>query len=273
VIEGTSPSLGVLEEFMSSALADDYVHAARDGSASQSRGRAFSGLAVLMMVAIGVLTAAVLFSTVSTAEQRSRTRSALADRVDRSASDVAQRQVAVSIRRGQISELEQQLLTAGDADLGVTAQAGVLAAAAGTTPIAGSGLTVTVDDAPDAQAGSMNRVLDRDLQDIVNALWSEGATGIAINGHRLTSATAIRSAGEAIVVNYEPLARPYRIAVAGAPSASDPASGARQLLSRLERDYGLVTEVSLGDVALPAGDLREPIYAVPQPTPNPGGNS
>jgi uncharacterized protein YlxW (UPF0749 family) len=258
---------------MSSALADDYADAPRDGSASTGPQRAFAGLAVLAMLAIGVLTAAVLFSTVNSSEQRSRARDALADRVDRAASDVAERQVAVGIQQDHVSELEQQLLRARDVRPDELAKTGDLANRAGTTPAAGTGLIVAIDDAPNAEAGSVNRVLDRDLQDIVNAMWREGAAGIAINGHRLTSTTAIRSAGEAIVVNYEPLVRPYRIEAIGPPSLSGPVSGVTALLAHLERDYGLVTEVSSGDVALQAGDVRAPIYAIRMPTASPGATS
>ena len=62
-----------------------------------------------------------------------------------------------------------------------------LAARAGTGVLAGPGVTVTIDDAADAEAGSLNRVLDRDLQDIVNVLWRMGASGVAVNGQRLTA--------------------------------------------------------------------------------------
>ena len=40
---------------------------------------------------------------------------------------------------------------------------------------------------------------------------------MAINGQRLTSKTAIRFAGEAILVNFRPLTRPYVIAAIGDP--------------------------------------------------------
>jgi uncharacterized protein YlxW (UPF0749 family) len=58
-------------------------------------------------------------------------------------------------------------------------------------------------------------VIASDLQIIVNGLWQAGAEAISINGHRLTSRAAIRSAGEAILVDYRPLTRPYVITAIG----------------------------------------------------------
>ena len=62
---------------------------------------------------------------------------------------------------------------------------------------AGPGLVVTLDDATAAQptAGPVRaatgdgRIYDRDLQDVVNALWAAGAEEVAINGQRLTALT------------------------------------------------------------------------------------
>jgi uncharacterized protein YlxW (UPF0749 family) len=58
-------------------------------------------------------------------------------------------------------------------------------------------------------------VLDLDLQVMVNGLWQAGAEAIAINGHRLSTLTAIRGAGDAITVDYRSLTRPYRVEAIG----------------------------------------------------------
>src|SRR5690625_7345434 len=67
---------------------------------------------------------------------------------------------------------------------------------------------------PDSDPG---RVQDLDLQVLANALWSSGAEAVAINGHRLSSVSAIRSAGPAILVDLAPLARPYVVEAVGDP--------------------------------------------------------
>ena len=48
-----------------------------------------------------------------------------------------------------------------------------------------------------------------DLQVLANGLWEAGGEAISINGHRLSNLTAIRSAGDAITVDYRSLTRPY----------------------------------------------------------------
>ena len=96
--------------------------------------------------------------------------------------------------------------------------------AAGDVPVVGPGVVIVVDDAPISRDDKLNRVLDRDLQFLVNGLWKAGAEAVAINGHRLSALTAIRSAGDAITVDYRSLTRPYRIEAIG-----DPRSLAAQL--------------------------------------------
>ena len=63
-------------------------------------------------------------------------------------------------------------------------------------------------DPRDDRASDTGRVLDRDLQVMVNALWAAGAEAIAINGQRLTARSAIRYAGEAILLDFRPLVPP-----------------------------------------------------------------
>jgi uncharacterized protein YlxW (UPF0749 family) len=214
-------------------------------------------------VVIGlVVTAALWNARLSTAE-RGQTRAALEERVQVLAGTVAERQAAVEATTAQVQELRDALLAESDAGPARAGEITVLSAQAGTSALEGAGVVITLDDAPGAEAGSLNRVLDRDLQDVVNALWQEGATGIAVNGQRLTAGTAIRNAGEAILVNYQPLTRPYVIAAVGARTASASTSGSRALLDGLSSDYGLVGDLDLADVALPAGELRSPRFAAP----------
>jgi uncharacterized protein YlxW (UPF0749 family) len=52
---------------------------------------------------------------------------------------------------------------------------------------------------------------------LANGLWQAGAEAIDINGHRLSTLTAIRSAGDAITVDYRSLTRPYEVHAIGDP--------------------------------------------------------
>lgn len=130
----------------------------------------------------------------------------------------------------------------------------------GMVPVTGPGLRITVDDAPgtgtdadgDPRTGlnDEGRVRSKDLQLITNGLWAAGAEAIAINGQRLTSRTAIRFAGEAILVNFRPLTRPYTIEAIGDPAQmqSDFArSEAGSYLSGLSSNYGILTSLTTQD--------------------------
>ena len=77
--------------------------------------------------------------------------------------------------------------------------------------------------APGRLAAAQGRVLDRDLQIVVNGLWAAGAEAISINGQRLTALSAIRSAGEAILVDFRPLSPPYVVSAVGEPTRCRPA--------------------------------------------------
>jgi uncharacterized protein YlxW (UPF0749 family) len=212
---------------------------------------------------IGLVLVAALATTLATSDVRLTTRQALASRIEATSVAVVARQVGVDALRADVDAMQDRLLAAGDAEPALAARIASLGAVAGTTPLKGPGITITMDDAPDARAGSLNRVLDKDLQDVVNVLWESGADGIAVNGHRLTATTAIRSAGDAILVNYEPIARPYVVTAVGGAPAAVAGSPVRQMLTRLTRDYGLVASLSAADVALPAGELRQPRLATP----------
>ncbi|MDP1878211.1 MAG: DUF881 domain-containing protein [Actinomycetota bacterium] len=261
---GTSPPDAILERFLSDMTQDDYAGTPAPLPGPTAR-RPTAWLALAVAVVIGlVITAALWNARLSTAE-RGQTRAALEERVQVLAGTVAERQAAVDATTAQVQGLREALLAESDAGPARASEITVLSAQAGTSALEGPGVVITLDDAPGAEVGSLNRVLDRDLQDVVNALWQEGATGIAVNGQRLTADTAIRNAGEAILVNYQPLTRPYVIAAVGARAASAPTSGPRVLLDGLSSDYGLVGDLDLADVALPAGELRSPRFAAPDP--------
>jgi uncharacterized protein YlxW (UPF0749 family) len=131
----------------------------------------------------------------------------------------------VAVLAKQVRDFEAlSLQQSGGPDL--TASIKNLEVQAGAVPLRGPGLTLTLDDAAsteaDANAGTrpsggfqQGRVTSGDLQIIVNGLWGAGAEAISINGHRLSSTAAIRFAGQAIIVDFRPLTRPYVITALG----------------------------------------------------------
>lgn len=86
----------------------------------------------------------------------------------------------------------------------------------GVKSVSGPGFKITINDARktdslDFQQVNLAKVFDTDLQLVTNALWASGAQAISINNQRISTTTAIRSAGEAILINYRPLLPPYEI--------------------------------------------------------------
>jgi uncharacterized protein YlxW (UPF0749 family) len=74
-------------------------------------------------------------------------------------------------------------------------------------PTAGRGGTTSI--------GATNILTDRDVRSVVNELWRDGAEAIAVNDVRLTPTSAIRFAGQAVLVDYQPITSPYRITAIG----------------------------------------------------------
>ncbi|HEX7806030.1 MAG TPA: DUF881 domain-containing protein [Cellulomonas sp.] len=137
----------------------------------------------------------------------------------------------------------------------------------GSSAVTGPGLRITLTDAPDV-GGVVDpdrRVQDVDLQILVNGLWSAGAEAIAVNNHRLTTTTAIRSAGSAILVDLNPLVGPYVVEAIG--DGTDLQTrlarvSAGQHLATLRATYSIGVDVSSkSSLQLPAASLPELRYA------------
>jgi len=95
-----------------------------------------------------------------------------------------------------------------------------LQAVAGLTRVNGSGLRIVLSDNPQAAQGDPGPFLpgivhDFDVLQVVNELRSCKADAIAVNGVRLTEYTPIRCVGPTIMVNWEPVAAPFRIEAIG----------------------------------------------------------
>ncbi|MDO5494134.1 MAG: DUF881 domain-containing protein [bacterium] len=158
----------------------------------------------------------------------------------------------------QISELNSQIAEQQDL-LAPVPQDEVdylrlLGAAVGSMPVEGAGVVIELDDS--AVTDPVGRVRDFDLQVVTNALWSLGAEAIAINGERLSGTSALRTAGQAILVNLVPLTPPYRIEVIGNPTdlqvglSRTRASGH---LAMLRDNYGVAVAITLADELSLAG--------------------
>lgn len=259
-------SMTLLTQVLQRPLDPGYAAAARR-RAQQGRPRSTgtrSWLVLVAAVAVGLLLVVAHQSLRPSGTTASRDKQQLIDQIKvRQSNGDAQAATAASLR-SQVDAAQQQALGSG-ADAAELSRLSVLT---GDVAVHGPGMTVTLDDAPQAQAGpgqpraatgttDEGRVTSLDLQVVVNGLWQAGAEAVGINGQRLTARSAIRFAGQAILVDYRPLTPPYVVTALGDKNAL-PAAFAQTVggsyLEALRANYGIPSSTATaGDLGLPRG--------------------
>ena len=264
-------SLSLLQRIVDESLDPSYaqVAAGREAGATHRapRGRrtlAFGGaLAVLAM-----LTTATVARTWQDEPDDARSRATLLERVRDLTASAETATEELSALGEQVERLRAQALSGAGADARREFRLQRLSAAAGTTPLRGPGVQVVLDDGPPARTDALGpdlaRVLDRDVQLVVNGLFAAGAEAIDVNGQRLAWTTAIRSAGDAILVGFRPLSRPYVVTALGDPLTlearfADSAAGSE--MATVAATYGIRFEMSTHDSLEVEGEsVMEPSY-------------
>lgn len=235
--------MDLLNNILRNPIDPEYkVVAAKGGTARASR------VAVLgVALVIGAMFAVSVVQTTRSAPAVQQEREHLIASVSSEERHHDQLQTRIENLRAEIDQ-ERTVVLAGDQHARATqATLERLRPVTGDVPVVGPGIVIVVDDAPVNRDDKLNRVLDRDLQILVNSLWKAGAEAVAINGYRLSALTAIRSAGDAITVDYRSLTRPYRIEAIGDPRSlsaqlSNTAGG--QLWQGLQENYGMRFDVN-----------------------------
>lgn len=191
---------------------------------------------------------------------------------------IGERRALADDRAAQVGALQSDIATLANTALraaqstGLANQLQALRPAVGDQAVHGPALVVTLEDAPSPSVATGTpdpkaKVLSRDVSIVTNALWAAGAEAIAINGQRLTARSAIRFAGDAILVNFRPLVPPYAITAIGdprgLPTAFADGVGAAYLKS-LGDSFGLVTDVkAVADAVVPSASSVELTQARP----------
>ncbi len=232
----------------------DYALAAARGAPPSRRHWLLGVVAVL----IGVMFAVAAVQTTRSAPALESERSGLIERVQQAGTQQDALRARATALSDEITTLRAAAL-GGDATAQQTErQIAALGPVVGTVAVTGPGLVVLVDDAATSAdaSGPGDRVLDLDLQILANGLWQAGAEAVSINGHRLSGLTAIRSAGDAITVDYRSLTRPYRVEAIGDPRTLPAAFGesaAGAWWHDLEQNRGMRYELEQrGELTLPA---------------------
>lgn len=259
-------SMSLLNNVMDHSLDDGYAEASArrkaDGSAGLPRTlQSKLGLAAGLVLAALVVTLGAAEARIS-APVVAKEREELIDRINAETEAADTLESNVDKLRADVSERQRKALEQHGGDQGQ-----LVALLAGATPVEGPGVKLVVDDAKNTDQGGggpressgfadTGRVRDRDMQRVVNGLWESGAEAIAINGQRLTALSAIRAAGDAILVDNRPLVPPYTVLAVGdgkklATAFQDSADG--QYLQALKESFDIRTSISdQAKVQLPA---------------------
>lgn len=241
-------SMDLLRAVRENALDPAYERAAqRPGG----RRRRWPLIVVVTLVA-GLMIGTAIGSTLRSRPAAEQERQWIIDRI--AATEASQEELRARLAglTADIRDLQGSGSGVGAADQEALEQLG---AAAGTSPVRGPGIVLTIDDGPDPRAQG-SRILDTDLRHVVNGLWQSGAEAVAINGRRLSARTAIRAAGDAITVDFRSLTRPYVVEAVGDPDGlrtSFPATEGGRWLEGLRQHYAIVADVTTAsDLRLPA---------------------
>jgi uncharacterized protein YlxW (UPF0749 family) len=260
--------MSLLTNVMDHSLDDGYAEAAARKKAEGAGGmpktlRAKLGLAAGLVLAALVVTVGAAQARVA-APVVAKEREELIDRIDRETEAADKLETTVDKLRDDVSTRQRQALKKS----GASDQAELLGLLSGATEVHGPGVKLVVDDAKEATTGGhgdpretagfsdTGRVRDRDMQRVVNGLWESGAEAVSINGQRLTALSAIRAAGDAILVDNKPLVPPYTVLAVGdgkrlSTRFQDSADGL--YLHALQENFGIRTAISVEeDLRLPA---------------------
>lgn len=270
-------SMTLLREVMERPLDPGYAAAAADRAAHPDRRPSWLRRPATAVAAavVGVLLSAAVIDLRAPTDLRGR---ALLDE------QIRQRTAAADAAELRVDALTAEVEAVQDsaadpAASGLVDRARQLDVLAGGTAVSGPGVVVTLDDAaesPDPVGGDpresgadLGRVQDRDLQITVNALWASGAEAVAVNGQRLTAQSAIRSAGEAILVGFRPLSPPYRVEAVGDPDTlpgAFAASAGGAYLDLVTERYDVGTSVTDAErLELPGASTPRLLWAEPPP--------
>jgi uncharacterized protein YlxW (UPF0749 family) len=260
--------MSLITNVMDHSLDDGYAEAAARRKSLGEGGlpktlRAKLGLAGGLVLAALVVTVGASQAHVA-APVVAKERQELIDRIDRETTAADKLESGVDQLREDVGARQRAALRQSGGS-----QADLVSLLSGAIAVHGPGVKLVVNDAKEASSGGdgtnpresagfsdTGRVRDRDMQRVVNGLWASGAEAVSINGQRLTALSAIRAAGDAILVDNRPLVPPYTVLAVGDGQKLSTAfqnSADGLYLHALQDNFGIRTAISAeGDVRLPA---------------------
>ncbi len=229
----------------------------------------------VVLVPLTALAAGLLFATSASTAQgtdlRADRRLKLTELIARERADVERREQDAAELRGQVRGLSERA-AATDVRVAQAKAAAELEMAAGLVPVIGSGVTVSLDDAPRREGRPALSddpddlvVHQQDVQAVVNALWSAGAEAMTLMGQRIVSTSAVRCVGNTVILHGRVYGPPFVITAVGEPGA---------LRDALDTDPGVlvfrsyVDRFGLGYTVRTQRSVQLPAYDGPLELPN-----
>jgi uncharacterized protein YlxW (UPF0749 family) len=223
----TAPVAGpsqLLLDLITNPLDQGYEEAARRRGTAPRRHRWYDTSALAVgCVLVGITLVVAYLQTHRSAPETAKVRDSLVSRIH-----AAERQDAQL--SSTVQSLDSQLTVLRDRALADSGTSGALLdrsqLVAGQIAVTGPGLQVVLSEPPPKSTaapgrvgtipvGSTNILTDRDVRSVVNELWADGAEAISVNDIRLTPTSAIRFAGQAVLVDFQPISAPYTIRAVG----------------------------------------------------------
>jgi uncharacterized protein YlxW (UPF0749 family) len=246
--------MSLLTNLMDNSLDEGYAEAAarRPATTGPRDWRRPGWLLLTGLLAVGLLLSTAAAQARARASSTAQASSALVREIrDRTtANDTLEKSLGRD--RAAVTATRRNALRLTSEGSALAARLATLEVVTGASPVIGPALVVRLSDAPsdgnngadsDPRSGNSTdgRVTDRDLQTVVNEVWASGAEAVSVNGQRLTALSAIRSAGDAILVDFRPLSPPYDIVGVGDASAmrTSFAEGFGGSYLQALRDYGI----------------------------------
>jgi uncharacterized protein YlxW (UPF0749 family) len=138
---------------------------------------------------------------------------------------VLDRASKVGVLQSEVDTLATEVndLTETKISPALSARINQLEQATGLTPVSGSALRISLDDAPrepgsplpDGVAPDDLVVHQQDVQSVVNAMWRGGATAIQVMDQRIISTSAIRCVGNTLLLQGQVYSPPFVVTAIG----------------------------------------------------------
>jgi uncharacterized protein YlxW (UPF0749 family) len=131
----------------------------------------------------------------------------------------------VGVLQSEVDSLATEVndLSITKVDPALSSQISQLEQATGLTPVSGSALRISLDDAPREPGEQLPEgvapddlvVHQQDVQSVVNAMWRGGATAIQVMDQRIISTSAIRCVGNTLLLQGRVYSPPFVITAVG----------------------------------------------------------